>query len=102
CTYDESILKYYHCSCNYIPQAYRFFDMQDLSCLIAPRRLIVIAGKYDTGFKIEGVKRGFQTVEKVFECAGAKDRCRLIVTDKGHFWCEDIVWNAITEELAKE
>lgn len=101
CTYDQSILKYYHCSCNYVPNAYRWFDMQDLSCLIAPRQLVVIAGMYDTAFKIEGVKRGYDTIEKVFDKVNAKNHCRLVVTPKGHWWCEDVVWQAIGEELNK-
>jgi len=101
CTYDESILKYYHCSCNYIPSSLRWFDMQDLSCLIAPRRLAIIAGKYDTGFKIAGVRRGFETVKKVYTAAGVPDNTRLIETEKGHWWCEDVVWPLIKEELEK-
>ena len=79
-----------------MPQAFRWFDMQDLSCLIAPRKLAIIAGKYDTAFLIDGVKRGYKTVEKIYEKAGAKDNCRLVITEKGHWWCEDIVWKAIS------
>ena len=102
CDYSGSILQFYHCSCNYVPQAYRWFDMQDLSCLIAPRHLLIISGKYDTAFRIEGVRRGYQTVKKVFEKAGCKDNCKLVETEKGHFWCEDIVWKemkALTNKL---
>ena len=101
CTYDESILKYYHCSCNYIPKALRYFDMQDLACLIAPRRLSMVAGRYDTGFKIEGVMRGYETVKKIYEAAGCPENCKLTVTEKGHWWCEDLMWPLIKEELAK-
>lgn len=99
CTYEESILKYAHCSCNYIPGAYQWFDMQDLACLIAPRKLAIVAGEYDTAFKVKGVKTGYQTVEKIFEKAGEKNGCRLIITEKGHFWCDDIVWAVIGEEM---
>ena len=82
-------------------QVYRWFDMQDLSCLIAPRRLAIVAGKYDTGFLIKGVNRGYETVEKVFEKAGVKENCSLTVTDKGHFWCVDVMWKVIAEQFAK-
>ena len=75
--------------------------MQDLACLIAPRKLSIVAGKYDTAFLIEGVKRGYKTVEKIYEKAGAKGNCRLVITDKGHFWCEDIVWKTINQEFEK-
>ena len=101
CPYPESVLKFYHCSCNYIPQAYRWFDMQDLVCLIAPRKLIIVAGKYDTAFLIDGVKRGYETIKRIYEKAEAKENCRLVETDKGHFWCEDIMWNAINEGMKK-
>ena len=95
CPYPESVLRFYHCSCNYIPQAFRWFDMQDLACLIAPRKLAIVAGKYDTAFLIDGVKRGYETVKEIYEEAGAKENCSLTVTDKGHFWCEDIMWQTI-------
>ena len=99
CPYPESVLRFYHCSCNYIPNAYRWFDMQDLSCLIAPRRLAIVSGKYDTCFPIKGVKRGFETVRKIYEKAGAVENCSLTVTDNKHFWCEDTMWALIESEL---
>ena len=75
--------------------------MQDLACLIAPRKLIIVAGKYDTAFLIDGVKRGYETIKRIYEKADAKENCRLVETNKGHFWCEDIMWNAISEEMRK-
>lgn len=101
CTYEESILRFAHCSCNYIPNIYRWFDMQDLACLIAPRRLAIIAGTYDTGFLVEGVTRGYKTVESIFESAGCKENCRLEITQEGHWWCVDTVWPIIKDELRK-
>ncbi len=101
CTYEDSIMNYFHCSCNFIPHAYEWFEMQDLSCLIAPRDLIVIAGAEDAIFPINGVKTGFETTKKCFELAGVPDKCRMIETPKGHYWCEDIVWGAINEQTKK-
>ena len=101
CPYPESVLKFYHCSCNYIPQAFRWFDMQDLACLIAPRKLTIVAGQYDTAFLVDGVKRGFETVKQIYNKAGVKDNCNLIITDKGHYWCADVMWKAIKEALEK-
>ncbi len=99
CPYPESVLRYYHCSCNYIPNAYRWVDMQDLSCLIAPRRLAIVSGKYDTCFPIKGVKRGFETVKKIYEKENTPDACSLTVTDNQHWWCEDMMWSVIAREL---
>ena len=95
CPYYESILSVEHCACNYIPSAYRIFDMQDLAALIAPRGLIVVAGAIDAIFPIEGVRRGFDIVKKIYSAAGAKDNCELIETPNGHFWRDDMVWSAI-------
>lgn len=101
CPYPESVLRYYHCACNYIPKAYQWVDMQDLACLIAPRRLAIVAGKYDTCFPIKGVRRGFETVKKIYEKAGATDACGLTVNEKQHWWCEDTMWRVIGEEIKK-
>ena len=101
CSYKESILSVAHCDCNYIPSAYKYFDMQDLSCLIAPRALTIITGEKDTIFPIHGVRRSYETVKNVYERSNAADKCRIIETPKGHYWCEDIVWNSIKEECEK-
>lgn len=99
CPYPESILRFYHCSCNYIPHAYRYFDMQDIAALIAPRKLIVVAGVKDPSFLIEGVRRGYETVKKIYDKAGAPNECRLIEADSGHWWNVDIMWPAINKAM---
>ena len=101
CTYKDSIMNLFHCSCNFIPHAYEWFEMQDLSCLIAPRRLAVIAGESDPIFPIFGVEEGYKTVEKIYRDEGVSENCRLIKTPKGHWWCEDIVWDTVKEETEK-
>ena len=99
--YKESILSIAHCACNYIPSAFKYFDMQDLACMIAPRRLVVVTGQEDTIFPIEGVRRGFETVKAIYERNNVAENCRIIETPMGHWWCEDIVWTAIKEETKK-
>ena len=101
CTYEDSIMNWFHCSCNFIPHAYEWFEMQDLSCLIAPRRLAIIAGELDEIFPINGVETAYQTAEKVFKSEGVSENVRLVKTPKGHWWCEDIVWSTIEEETKK-
>ncbi len=92
CPYKESILRFYHCSCNYIPEAYKYYDMQDLSCLIAPRKLTIVTGQLDPSFLVEGVRRGYETVEKVYAKENAKENANLIITPNGHWWNVDIMW----------
>ncbi len=99
CTFEQSILNVYHCTCNYIPNMYNYFDMQDLAVLIAPRKLLLIAGKDDQIFTLDGVKQGYKTVKAIYKKAGVPDNCDLVVTNKGHYWCEDIVWENIKKNL---
>ena len=101
CPYEDSIMAMYHCTCNYIPSAFRYFEMQDLACLIAPRQFRIIAGVKDNIFPIDGVKRGYETVEKIYAKENASDACGLIVTPREHWWCEDIVWNEIIKTAEK-
>lgn len=102
CPYKESIARFYHCSCNYIPHALKYFDMQDVSCLIAPRNLVIMTGLLDPDFLVDGVERGYKTVQGVYKKSGAPDNCKLIVTQNGHWWNVDIVWpelKKLTEKL---
>lgn len=99
CTYESSIMNCYHCSCNFIPHAYEWFEMQDLSCLIAPRHLAIVAGELDAIFPIDGVKKGYKVIENIFAKAGVKGNCCLVKTPKAHSWCEDIVWKVINEKV---
>ncbi len=101
CSYETSIMNVFHCPCNYIPRAYKWFEMQDLACMIAPRNLAIVAGKEDTIFPIDGVRDCFDTVQKIYAKAGAADKCRLVETPKAHYWCEDIVYDTIGAEMNK-
>lgn len=101
CTYEDSIMNCYHCSCNFIPNAYEWFEMQDLACMIAPRRLVVVAGEKDDIFPIYGVEKAYTILENIYKTVKAEDNCLLIKTSMAHWWCKDIVWNAIQEETKK-
>ena len=71
----------------------------DLSALIAPRTLIVVGGKEDEIFPIDGVRAVYQRAKEIFKAADAENNCMLIETEEAHYWCEDIVWNAIDNNL---
>ena len=101
CSYLTSILNVPHCSCNYIPGILDWFEMEDLSCLIAPRPFTVIAGQGDKIFPIEGVRNSFEVVKEIYKAAGAPDACRMVETPMPHWWCKDIVWDAILDRTAK-
>ncbi len=94
CTFEESIGRLFHCDCNYIPKMAKYFDMGDIACLIAPRKLVVIGGKVDDGFKIKGVLDAYSTIEKIYDKAGCKENCTLIVGNGGHRFYADEGWKA--------
>lgn len=97
CTYRDSIGAIRHCSCNYIPGIAKYFDMGDLAGLIAPRRLIVVAGQEDPIFPIQGVKEAYGTVRAVYEKSGHPENCRLIVGDGGHRFYAAPAWSTFKE-----
>ena len=99
CSYEASIMDMFHCSCNYIPCAYQFFEMHDIAALIAPRPLTVIAGKEDSIFPIDGVRSSFEVAKNIYGMQGAEAYCRLVETPREHWWCVDIVWETINSQV---
>lgn len=101
CSYEASIMNVYHCPCNIIPNALKYFEMEDLACLLAPKPVAFIAGVRDYLFPIKGVEKSFATVEKIYKKAGAEGKCRLIHTDQPHHWDKYYAWKTIKEEAEK-
>ncbi len=93
CSFDQSIGIMRHCSCNYIPGIAKYFDMGELSALIAPRKLIMVSGEKDHGFYIKGSKECYDVIEKVYEKAGCADNCTLVVGTEGHRFYADPTWD---------
>lgn len=96
-TYKDSIGKIYHCTDNYIPGIYNYFEMGELAGLIASRPLIVVAGKEDSIFPIDGVKENFELIQKVYDLAGAGDKCRLVIGQEGHKFYPEMAWPVFKE-----
>ena len=101
CTYKDSIAKVHHCTCNFIPNIAKFFDMGDLGGLIAPRPLIVVHGIADTIFPDEGVKESFEIIKELYAAAGVPDRCRLVTGPEGHRFYADLSWPVVHELTGK-
>ncbi len=100
-TYKMSLLDRFHCTCNFIPHAYRYFEMGDVSAMLSDRNLIMISGKDDYSFPIYSTTEAFNRIEAIFKKAGNEKNCKSIVTPKGHYWCKDIVWDAIMEKTTE-
>ena len=101
CSLHDSIFSLHHCICNYIPQLYKYFEMGDLALLIAPRPLIVVCGKDDRIFPLEGVKREFATVQKIYDAMGVPNNCALVVGQEGHRFDAAQSWPVYAEMLGK-
>lgn len=97
CSYKYSITAMRHCPCNYMPGIAKYMDMGELAALIAPRKLIVVAGEKDHGFLIDGVHEVYTTIEKIYEKAGAKDNCRLVLGPEGHRFYAEQSWPVFGE-----
>ncbi|HXK45476.1 MAG TPA: alpha/beta fold hydrolase, partial [bacterium] len=64
--YKESLLEMCtNCSCNYVPNLYRYFDMGDIAALIAPRAMLVETGTKDALNGKSGLKNVFSQTAKI-------------------------------------
>lgn len=99
CTYGDSIAAMRHCACNFVPNIALEFDMGDLCGLIAPRPLMIMAGKDDPIFPLPGVRRTFAICRTMYEAAGTPQGCSLLVGDAGHQYYPALAWPAIAEAV---
>ncbi len=101
CTFRDSVMSIYHCSDNYIPGLLKYAEMADVLGLFAPKPVVIVAGEKDEIFPVEGVKKEFARLKKIYRAAGAGERCRLVIGSQGHrFYAED-AWPAALEEIKK-
>lgn len=101
CSYSDSIMSIHHCVCNYIPDIVNWFEMGDLSMLVAPRSLVILTGEYDGIFPIEGVRAEFDRVKRIYKAAGAPGACSLAVSKEHHVFSTEVFWDAITKEAKR-
>lgn len=97
CTFEDSIGRIFHCTCNYIPNIRSFFDMGDLCGLIAPRPLVIVSGAKDEIFPIDGAKKTFETAKELYTAAGAEDKCAHVIGPEGHRFYADESWRVFKE-----
>ena len=95
CTYEGSIMKIGHCMDNYIPNALNYFGMEDLTGLIVPGHLIIVAGEKDPIFPIKEVKKAFKKAKEIYKKAGVPGNVKLIVGPEGHRFYADLTWPVI-------
>ena len=96
CTYRDSIGDMWHCTCNYVPKAAKYFDMGELAALIAPRKLMVVNGKIDPIFPIEGTREVYSVIEKIYKKAGAEGNCELLEHEHKHYFDKELIFGKVS------
>ena len=71
--------------------------MGDLAGLIAPRYLVVAAGRADDIFPISGTEEAFNQAAKLYLAAGVPQNCALVIGDGGHLNYADHIWQKLHE-----
>ena len=99
--YRDSIGAMWHCSCNYLPGAARYFDMGELACLIEPRKLFVFNGIYDAIFPEGAGDEVYGVIERIYKKAGVADNCKLVKCETDHFYSADKVFAEIDKAVAE-
>lgn len=83
-TFRTSVLARWHCPDNYIPGIYKNGDMYDYASCIAPRRLMMQAGRKDKLFTIDGSENAVQKIKKNFSAAGCESNFYPVLFDGKH------------------
>ncbi len=83
-TYKNSIMSVSHCIDNYIPDILKYFEMYDITGLIAPRGLFVESGTEDGIFPIEATKFAFEKARMIYGMLGAKDKIDMEIFEGEH------------------
>lgn len=97
CSYSESWMKLPHCTCGYVPGIMKYADMGDLGGLVAPRHLIIVAGKTDHVAGFSGVQTAFERTQEVFRALNCSERAVFLAGEGGHNFYPDLAWPEITK-----
>ena len=97
CSFEGSIIAMEHCMCNHIPSIRRYFEMSDIAGLIAPRPLVIAAGKNDPIFPIGPTEECFSNIQEIYKSVDSIEKCTLLVGDGGHLNYADLLWEKIHE-----
>lgn len=87
-SFAESFGTVPHCICNAVPDLLTWFEMADLAAMIAPRRLIIEAGRHDQIFPIAAAEASYAELLPLWAGLDA-DPPDLVITDAGHQFLAD-------------
>ncbi len=97
-TFKTSVLSMWHCPDNYIPGLFTVGDMYDFACALAPRRLMMQAGKNDKLFPLPGSLKAIEEIKKVYSLTGAENNFYPCVFNGKH----EVELNAALEFFRKQ
>lgn len=95
CTYADSIMSIYHCADNYVPGLLRWAESPDVLGLFAPKPVVVVNGRDDPIFPLDGVRAAFADLQAIYAAAGHADRCRLVIGEGGHRFYAEQGWKEL-------
>ena len=99
CTFKDSIGSIGHCQCNYVPSITRYFEMGDMAVMIAPRKLVVVAGEQDPIFPIEATRKTCELIRRIYDKAGVSENFGYVEGPGGHRFYKALAW-PVFEKLA--
>lgn len=101
CTFRDSIMSIYHCMDNYVPDLLTVSEMSDIMGLVAPKPVVIVAGRQDEYFPIHATRQAFRDLQRIYEARGAKNRCHLVVGALGHRFYADDAWPVMLKEIER-
>jgi dienelactone hydrolase len=99
CTFRDSIFSRSHCIDNYVPGILRWFEVADITGLIAPRYLFCESGTQDDIFPEPGVRAALASAERVYRACGAPGRIDHAFFDAGHSFHGEAAFQRLKEWL---
>ena len=83
--YKYSTMAMVHCICNYVPGQIELGESHHITALAAPeKKLLVMNGREDPIFPIEGSRVAFSYLEKLYARLGAAGNCSTVLFEGGH------------------
>lgn len=81
-----------HCSCNAVPGIMEFGEFWDVAGLVAPRRMLTVAGDLDVLHPVDEVTYAVSRLRKIYQAAGAEDCYEHRFGRGGHRFYGDLMW----------
>ena len=101
CTYKDSIGAMNHCSCNYVPNIARYFDMNDLMAMACPKYFVQVSGAEDGIFPIKQAVEVFAKGKEAYKNQGVEERCTMIRGNGGHRFYADDAWPIVHKYIVR-